>query len=62
MKYFKEPYQKPHYRITITPLLFWEIQYIWVLKHWGKDRVREGGYKHKFFDYGDVLYYRVDEA
>jgi hypothetical protein len=62
-KYFKTAYKKPHYRITITPVLYWKIQSQWILKHWGARRLEapyQGGYRHKFFDYGDVLYYRVE--
>ena len=61
-KHFNLNYDKPRYRITIVPqVLFWEITYVWVLKHWGKDKVKapiDGGYQHKFQDYGDLLYYR----
>ena len=60
-KLFGEKYDKPRYRITITPKVnYWEIDHIWVLKHWGKKRIEAGGYQHKFQKYGNVLYYRID--
>lgn len=57
-------YERPRYRITIVPkYLSWGVHYVWVLKHWGKKRVEAacfGGYRHKFCDKNDILYYRID--
>jgi len=56
-KHFNLDYDKPRYRITIVPkVLFWEITYVWMLKHWGKREAEHSS--HKFQDYGDLLYYR----